>query len=128
MILDATTAEDPAIMPKNANCPLSPKSAIFARACPTWWPTVHSKRSSSSLHLLALREQQPHRGMRKRSKATQPFLKSQSERFRETVRFFTGTLFIDSDLRFYLLSDKKSHYCDIYVMCCSIARGQTCPL
>lgn len=47
-ILDATTVEEPDITPKSASCPLSPKSAIFARASPTWWRAVQPERSSSS--------------------------------------------------------------------------------
>ena len=45
-VLDVTTVEDLTIMPKNASCPLSLKSAISARAPPTWWPTAQSKHSS----------------------------------------------------------------------------------
>ncbi|XP_016343065.1 protein lin-28 homolog A-like [Sinocyclocheilus anshuiensis] len=43
---DASTVEGRIITPKNANCHLSRKSAIFAKASPTWWPTVQSKHSS----------------------------------------------------------------------------------
>ncbi|KAK2921404.1 hypothetical protein Q8A73_000889 [Channa argus] len=49
-------------MPKNASCPLSQKSVIFATVCLTWLPTVWSKFSSSSSSsrsscLQALRDQ-----------------------------------------------------------------------
>lgn len=99
-ISDATTVEDPAIMPKSVSCPLNPKGAIFVRVFPTWWPTVRSKHSSSSssssIPPQALRE--PRGGTRKGNKSRPRSLK--------TEVFHCDAAYRKRYLRFYSLSGK----------------------
>lgn len=68
---DASTVEGQIIMPKNANYHLSLKSAIFAKASPTWWPTVQSKHNSCHQDLRGNQQPQQEKMM---TWATPPYL------------------------------------------------------
>ncbi|KAI3358943.1 hypothetical protein L3Q82_014747, partial [Scortum barcoo] len=50
----------PAITPKSVSCPLSPKSVISVRVCPTWWPAVRSGQAQQQHQQQQQQQQQQH--------------------------------------------------------------------